>query len=132
MRVFIALGIFAMLALGVYGEYAEKSHAGMTRNTQQPMSQSMMLAAQEGHSGMMMGTDKMSPAPSSNTGMSGCGMGGGSTGDMKAGSKGGMMGGMGDKGMTGCPMMTQGKEGKGMSGCCCMNMGNKETPKKPT
>jgi hypothetical protein len=130
MRAFIALGIFAMLALGAYGEFTEKGHAGMARTAQQPMSQSMMLAAQEGHSGMMMG-DKMSPAPSSNTGMSGCGMGGGSMGDMKGGSKDGMMGEMGGKGMMGCPMMAQGKEGKGMSACCCSNMGNKEAPKKP-
>jgi hypothetical protein len=121
------IGVVALLAIGAFGQYAWTTHAAMAQSPaiESVPTQDMMLAAQEGHGGMMMGADKKGGSGNM-SGMSGCGMGGGS------GGMGGMMGDM-KGGMMGCPMMAKAKDGKGMSGCCCANMmeTGKEKPKKP-
>lgn len=133
MKTIFVIGILTLLGLGAFARHGTMDHSAMAQTPESPMTQDMMLVAQMGD--MKMPADK--PAPGASAGMSGCGMGGGSMGgmsaDKKGSSKGGMMSGMmGDKGMMGCPMMTQAKDGKGMSGCCCSNMGMpKEAPKKP-
>jgi hypothetical protein len=126
-KAFYMFGALALLAIGAVGQYAWTMHAAMAQvpAIESTPTQNMMLAAQEGHGGMMMGADKKG-GPGNMSGMSGCGMGGGS------GGTGGMMGDM-KGGMMGCPMMAKAKDGKGMSGCCCANMMDtaKEKPKKP-
>jgi hypothetical protein len=123
---FYILGALALVAIGAFGQYAWTMHAAMAQApaTEAAPTQSMMLAAQEGHSGMTMGADKKG-GPGNMSGMSGCGMGGGS------GGMGGMMGDM--KGGMNGPMMAKANDGKGMSGCCCGNMMDmgKDKPKKP-
>ena len=137
MRALFIVGILTLLGMGALSHHGGMDHPAMAQEA--PTSQVMMLAAQEGdHGMMMMGKDKKGSSAQGQSGMSGCGMGGGmAMGDMKGDSKGGMMGGkgmmggmMGSEGMKGCPMMGQAKDGKGMS-CCCANMGTREAPKKP-
>jgi hypothetical protein len=126
---FYILAALALLAIGAFGQYAWTMHAAMAQPAvvaEAAPSQNMMLAAQ-------MGDMKMSPAEkpaAGNTGMSGCGMGGSSSGMGSMDGMGDMKGGMGGMG---CPMMAKGKDGKGMSGCCCANMMDmgKDKPKKP-
>src|SRR5688500_9263402 len=103
------IGAVALLAIGAFGQYAWTTHAAMAQPAaiESAPTQNMMLAAQEGHGGMMMGADKKGGAGSM-SGMSGCGMGGGSGG---MGGMGGMMGDM-KAGMMGCPMMAKAKDGK--------------------
>jgi len=127
MRAIFILGIVALLGLGAYVQHGGMTHEAMAQASEHPMSQAMLLAAQDGGH-MMMPADKGVASggggmcASGDSGKSSCAMGGGMEG-MKGDKKGGMMGDMksgmmGDKGM--------------MSGCCCANMGmQKPAPKKP-
>jgi hypothetical protein len=125
MQKIIVTGFLALLATGFYMQHGGMDHSAMAQN---PQTQAMLLAAQDGH--MMMPADKGAAASgggmcaADGSGKSGCAMGGGMEGmkgdkkSMKGGMKGDMKGMMGEKGM--------------MSGCCCANMGmQKPAPKNP-